>query len=232
MKIVSTIIPFALAVTLATGGTVLLSPSAMAADCTFPTPGNVAVRIDRLDGQVVLNNERSRDGLRQMQSQSGRANAFGSAWTPVGLTLTELTYKMRLKLEALPLSNGRYCARLTHVDAELGYDKLKVYIAQKFRPGSCAYSSINDHEMTHVAVFRQALDDYFPRLQRSLERAASQLQPVLASSPDQAAIYLRKRLNATVQSLFLEMNRVLDRNNALLDTPERYRLEQARCKDW
>ncbi|MDP4795521.1 MAG: hypothetical protein NWR87_01285 [Rhodospirillales bacterium] len=232
MKLSDFIIPATLAVVLAACGTLLVTTTAVAAECTFPAPGKIDVRIDRLDGQVVLNNERSRDSLSRMQSQSGRANALGSAWTPVGLTLTELTYKMRLKLEALPLSNGRYCARLTNLDAELGYDKLKVYIARKFRPGSCAYSSINEHEMTHVAVFRQALDDYFPRLQRSLDRAARELQPVLASSPDQAGIYLRKRLNATVQSLFLEMNRVLDRNNALLDTPERYRLEQARCKDW
>lgn len=167
-----------------------------------------------------------------MQRQNGRANAFGAAWTPVGLTLTELKYQLRLKIEAIPIKNGTYCARLTDVDAELGYDKLKVYIARKFKPGTCAYRSINAHEMTHVAVFRHALDQFYPRLQHRLQRAAQELGPVTSASPDRAASYLRKRLSATVKPLFLEMNRDLDRNNAKLDTPERYRQEQALCSDW
>ena len=179
-----------------------------------------------------MNNERSRDSLRRMQRQSGRAKAFGPAWTPVGLTLTELKYLLRLKIEAYPISAGTYCARLTEVDAELGYDKLKVYIARKFRPGTCAHRSISAHEMTHVAVFRQALDQFYPRLQRRLQRAAQELDAVRTSSPDNAAVYLRKRLSATIQPLFLEMNRELDRNNARLDTPERYRHEQALCQEW
>lgn len=210
----------------------LFAIPASAAECTFPDQRTIDVRIQRMDGQIAVNNEHSRDSLRQMQRRSGRANAFGTAWTPVGLTLTELKYQMRLQIEALPLPSGRYCARLTTVNAELGYDKLSVFIARKFRPGSCAYNSIKGHEMTHVAVFQQALDEFFPRLQHRLERAAGQLQPVQSASPDLAASYLRQRLGASVQSLFLEMNRTLDRNNARLDTPERYKQEQAQCKDW
>jgi len=200
--------------------------------CDFPDSRNVQVTVSRLDGDVVYNNARSRDGLRRMQKQSGRANAFGRAWTPVGLTLTELKYQMRLKVEAIAVTKRTYCARLTSVDAEIGYDKLKVYIARKFRPGTCAYRSISEHEMTHVAVFRQALETFYPRLQRRLHRAAEQLEPVRAGSPDAAANYMRKRLAATIQPLFLEMNRELDRNNARLDTPERYRREQSMCAEW
>ena len=205
---------------------------ATAAVCEFPTPASVQVNIHQLTGEVVMNNERTRDGLRRMQRQSGRASAFGSAWTPVGLTLTELKYQMRLKIEAIPISKSAYCARLTAVDAELGYDKLRVYIARKFRPGSCGYRSISDHEMTHVAVFRDALNRFYPQLQHRLQRAAEEMEPVRSASPDSAAEYLRKRLGATIKPLFLEMNRELDRNNAKLDTPERYRMEQANCPEW
>ncbi len=212
--------------------TILMSQSAWAASCAFPDQRNVNVTINRNDGKVVLNNERSRDNLRRMQRQSGRSNAFGSAWTPVGLTLTELKYQMRLNIEAVPISNSSYCARLTDVEADLGYDELRVYIARKFRPGSCAHRSINDHELTHVAVFREALNRFYPRLQHRLQRAATEMRPVRASSPESAASYLRKRLSAVVKPLFLEMNRELDRNNAQLDTPERYRQEQALCTDW
>ncbi|MGJ3260918.1 MAG: hypothetical protein ACFE0S_15085 [Rhodospirillales bacterium] len=188
--------------------------------------------MQRLDGRIVVDNARTGNSLRHMQQQSGRARAFGSAWTPVGLTLTDLQYRMRLQVEALPMSDGVYCARVTAVDADLGYDKLRVYIARRFRPGTCAYKSINAHEMTHVAVFRQALDQFYPRLQHRLQRAAQVLEPVRSASPDTAAAYLRQRLSATVEPLFLEMNRELDRNNARLDTPDRYRQEQALCAEW
>lgn len=211
---------------------ILVPQSAWAASCVFPDQRNVNVTINRNDGKVIVNNERSRDNLRRMQRQSGRSNAFGSAWTPVGLTLTELKYQMRLNIEAVPISNSSYCARLTDVDADLGYDELRVYIARKFRPGSCAHRSINDHEMTHVAVFREAINRFYPRLQHRLQRAATEMGPVRASSPESAANYLRKRLSAVIKPLFLEMNRELDRNNAQLDTPERYRQEQALCNDW
>jgi hypothetical protein len=213
-------------------GTLLASAPAHAAPCGFPEPRDVQVTLQRLDGRVVVNNARTRDSLRRMQQQSGRATAFGSAWTPVGLTLTDLKYRMRLQVEALPMSNGAYCARVTTVDADLGYDKLRVYIARRFRPGTCAYKSINAHEMTHVTVFRQALEQFHPRLRHRLQRAAQGLEPVRSSSPDAAAAYLRQRLSATVEPLFLEMNRELDRNNARLDTPDRYRQEQALCAEW
>lgn len=205
---------------------------AHAAPCTFSDAATVQVSVKRLDGRIVHNNARTRDNLRRMQRQSGRAKAFGTAWTPVGLTLTEVKYRMKLKIEAQPLSNSAYCARVTAVDAELGYDDLRVYIARKFRPGSCAYDSINAHELTHVAVFRDALDRFYPRLQHRLQRAAQSLDPVRSSSPDLAADYLRQRLSAAVQPLFLEMNRDLDRANARLDTPERYAQEQALCPEW
>ena len=213
-------------------GAILVSTPTFAASCGFPEPRDVQVTIQRLDGQITVNNARTRDGLRRMQQRSGRANAFGSAWTPVGLTLTDLQYRMRLQVEAVPVSGGTYCARVTAVDADLGYDKLRVYIARRFRPGTCAYKSINAHEMTHVAVFRQALDRFYPRLQHRLQPAAQVLAPIRSSSPDAAAAYLRQRLSATIEPLFLEMNRELDRNNARLDTPDRYRQEQALCADW
>lgn len=205
---------------------------ANAAPCSFPDEPDVQVSVKRLDGRIVYNNAQTRESLRRMQRQSGRATAFGAAWTPVGLTLTELRYRVKLKVEALPISNIAYCARVTAVDAELGYDDLKVYIARKFRPGTCAYDSINQHELTHVAVFRDTLDRFYPRLQHRLQRAAQSLDPIRSSSVDSAAEYLRQRLSAAVQPLFLEMNRDLDHANARLDTPERYAREQALCPDW
>ena len=209
------------------------SPPAAATDrCDFAVPRDVVIGLSRKDGDIRYDNEKTRADLARMQRRSGQAGAFGDGWTPVGLTLTELRYTMKVKVEALKLRDGRYCARLTAVDAELGFYRMDVFVANRFRPGSCAYTSISNHEMTHVAVFRQALDTYFPRMQHRLERAARGIAAVPARNPQVAADYFQKQLRASIDPLFNEMNRTMDRNNAMLDTPQRYRAEQTRCAEW
>lgn len=218
----------------AVAASVALAPGKARASnaCAFTMDRDVIVSLSRRDGDVVLDNRRSREDLRAMQQRNGRAGAFGAGWTPVGLTLTELKYAMKVKVEAHALGDGRYCARLTEVNADVGFDRMNVFIANRFRPGTCAFGAINDHELTHVAVFRQTLDVYHPKMLRHLESAARGLGPVRAASAEGAAAELQRRLRAAIDPLFTEMNRTMDVNNARLDTPLRYRAEQSRCTEW
>ena len=206
--------------------------AAYAASCDFALPRDVVISITRNDGAIEYNNRNSRADLQRMQRRTVRTGAFGNQWTPVGLTLTELKYGMRVKIEAIQLGDQQFCARLTGVNAHLGYDKIQVFVARKFQPGSCHYNSVTEHELTHVRVFQNTLNSYFPRLQRRLERAAQAVQPIRANSPQAAAARLQRHLSATIDPLFKDMNRTLDRENAKLDTPARYRAEQARCSNW
>lgn len=211
---------------------VLAVNTAQAAACTFPSTHQPSLNLQRLDGKVRYNNNRTQNSLKRMQQKNGQSTAFGSTWIPVGLTVTEIKYEVEIKIEAYQLPNSKVCARLSSVNAKVGYDTISVFVARRFRPGTCPYQSIIDHENTHVAVFRQALDNYYPRIQRRLARATTTLQPAIYRTPPEAAEYLRKRLSAAIKPLYAEMGRTLKRNNARLDTPERYRSEQARCKDW
>lgn len=205
---------------------------AHADECRFASNQDVRIQLTREDGPVRFNNSRSREDLRKMQKRNGRTQAFGAGWTPVGLTLTELNYNMRVSIEALKMGPSSYCARLTAVDARLGYEKFDVFIARKFRPGSCAHQSIREHEMTHVSVFRSGLNDFYPRMRHRIERATGTIGAIKAANPKAAAKRLQGRLRDAIDPLFKEMNRTLDRRNRLLDTPDRYRSEQARCSDW
>lgn len=205
---------------------------ALANQCAFPTKRDIRIDLNRNEGPIRYNNVRSRDQLKRLQNRSGHSQAFGAGWTPVGLTLTELKYQMRVSVEALKLGPNKYCARLTGVEAKLGYDKFDVFIAKKFRPGSCAHQSIREHELTHVSVFKSGLNEFYPRMRHRIERATGALGTIRVSNPSMAAKQLQRRLRHAIDPLFKEMNRTLDRRNGLLDTPDRYRLEQARCSDW
>lgn len=205
---------------------------AHANQCLFNEPNNIAITLTRNEGPVQLITNRSQTELKRLQNRNGTSQAFGTGWTPVGLTLTELKYQMRVSIEARKIGPKSYCARLTKVEAKIGYDKFNVFIAKKFRPGTCAYDSIREHELTHVSVFTSGLDEFYPRMRHRLERATGAITTIKVSDPKLAAKRLQQRLRHTIDPLFKEMNRTLNRRNGLLDTPARYRLEQSRCSDW
>lgn len=205
-------------------------PAAARSSCPAGTPApSVSVRIQ--PGKVIVNNRYGQRNLKRLHGQGSKLRGK-SGWNPVGLTSTELGFSMKVRINALPLANGRYCGYLDTVNASFGYDQLTVYIDSKYRPGSCQHASIMEHEKLHVLVFRRTLEKYAPRVERRLARASARMQPVVASNAKQAATRLKNKLRNEIQPLFREMNRQLNRSNAKLDTPENYKREQKRCAEW
>tara|TARA_B100002052_G_scaffold200731_1_gene183180 strand:+ start:269 stop:865 length:597 start_codon:yes stop_codon:yes gene_type:complete len=196
----------------------------------FGQSPDVTLRIE--PGKITLNNRYSRSQIKTLSGRGPSSVKLGSRWQPIGLTLTEQQFSMRVKVDAKRIGSDRFCGQLSRVDARLGYDKLKVYIARKYRPGSCNYRSILDHENRHVSVFRNTLVKYAPRVERRLRRFAASLGPVVATSADQAAKILQQKLQRELKPLIREMDREMDFRNAKLDSPQNYRREQARCSQW
>ena len=203
---------------------------AQSACMNFGQSPDVTLRIE--PGKITLNNRYSRSQIKTLSGRGPSSVKLGSRWQPIGLTLTEQQFSMRVKVDAKRIGSDRFCGQLSGVDARLGYDKLKVYIARKYRPGSCNYRSILDHENRHVSVFRNTLVKYAPRVERRLRRFAASLGPVVATSADQAAKILQQKLQRELKPLIREMDREMDFRNAKLDSPQNYRREQARCSQW
>lgn len=219
---------------LAVGSTVgvdIPSASAQSHACAYSGTYSPLIAVTRREGPVRFNNTLSRRELTQLQSRQGAVSSLVT-WASVGLTRTELKYQLRVQIEAYQMQNGRYCARLTEVQADLGYDGFDVFIANRYRPGTCPYKVITEHELTHVSVFRQALNEFYPRMLHRLERTAQNMEPIVATSANSAATRMQSRLKSAVDPLYREMNRSLDRRNARLDTRERYQKEQERCSNW
>jgi len=139
---------------------------------------------------------------------------------------------MRVHVKATRTARGKFCGQLTKVTARIGYEELTVYVARKYRPGSCNYRSILDHENQHVAVFRDTMTKYAARVEHRLNRTAGRMKPVLASTANQAAKLLQNKLQRELKPLFREMDREMDHRNGKLDTAKNYRQEQARCSNW
>ena len=212
---------------------VLLAASGDAAAAnTCPRPDTPAVAVLKTDlGRVQVVHRYDRQHLAKLQRQNKKIRG-GLDWQPVGLTQTELEFRMRVEVNAAPAGGKRFCGSLDRVEAFLGYGDLYVYIARKYRRRSCHYESILEHENLHVSIFRDTLEHYAPRVEKRLRQTAERLTPVLVGSAQQAANQLQEAMQRRMRPLFREMNATLDRANAAIDTPENYKREQAHCKNW
>ena len=203
--------------------------SGAAAECVADGRGAV-VDLRPVPGRVKYQSA-SRGQLQRLQNQAqGAVRKLG--WHAVGFTRTEVEYRIRVTVSAVPLSRRLYCVSLTSVDATLGYGTLNVYIDAKYPRTSCAHRSIMSHENAHVDVFRTTLEHFAPTVRAHLRRAAARMAPIRIGSPDAGAEHLKDRLRHEIEPLFNDMNRALDRANAKLDTTRNYKREQERCSDW
>lgn len=182
-------------------------------------------------GQVSINPNLSRDQLQSLQARRG-GTGIRAGWQPIGLTLADVQMHTQVRVQAVPVGRGLYCARLTAVEATMGVDRIEVYVASRYRPGSCQYESVLEHEMRHVAIFRDAVQRFAPAVRRRLEETARAMPAISAPSAEESAQRLQAQLQRQVQPIFKEMNRVIDRANRLLDSPENYAREQTRCPSW
>jgi len=216
---------------LAAGIAAVSSPAPAQAAACPPTEAAPLVSLSTLPGQVYYDGGHSSGELDRLQGRTGSADRR-HGWHPIGLTLTELQFRMQIRVNTLARADNSHCAAIAAVDATLGYDKVTIYVDRRYPPGSCQHQSVLDHEHMHLAVFRDTLAIYAPKVEQRLSEAAQRLKPVTARTAEQAAAKLQKALQREMEPLFNEMNRRLDTDNARLDGKDNYLREQSRCSKW
>lgn len=215
----------------AAGSAAVATPEPVQAAACPPTESAPLVSMSTLPGYIYYDTSRSSGELDRLQGRTGSADRR-HGWHPIGLTLTELQFHMQIRVNTLARADNTHCAVIAAVDASLGYDKITVYVDHRYQPGSCQHQSVLDHEHAHVAVFRDTLAVYAPKVEQRLTEAAQRLKPVTARTAEQAAAKLQKALQREMEPTFNEMNRRLDTDNARLDGKDNYLREQSRCSKW
>ncbi len=199
--------------------------------CRVNAPSPVAETVTDF-GPVVYNNAKSRRELERLRRTGGGKAAAGAGWFTVGLTRRGLAQRLSVKVTGYPHRDGRYCTTLSFVKLALSYDSIDVFIARRYRPGSCEYQSVLDHENEHVNNFRDTLDRFLPKLRRKLQREAASQPGIMVARPQAAADYFQKLLSARMGVMFADRYGQMERADAALDTPRRYRANQLRCENW
>jgi hypothetical protein len=146
-----------------------------------------------------------------------------------GLTLNRVEASAGATLATLQGPAGN-CVALREIRAEVADRDVMVLIDGKYRPGSCEYAAILDHEREHVRINADAL-------RRTGELVEQQLGEVLARwggrwLPAGQQDTMQSDINVSLAAALGEARTAADREHGQIDTLESYAAVQARCNAW
>lgn len=208
----------------------ITAPPAAAAECRLP---EVVATVDlkQTRGDIRFSNGFSGKQLAAKRRRAGAAATQGTEWHPVGLMSRDLEWEFRVQVQGERRTKG-FCVGLKHAEMTIGYDRIKVYIDRRYRPGTCQYQVILEHENEHVRNFQDTLANYIPAIRQRLIDVARSSLPQVAGSMQSGARYFVGHLRNSLTPLIRQMQADMDAADRRLDTVQNYRATQARCDGW
>lgn len=96
-----------------------------------------------------------------------RAPMPGQGWTTLGLTEASLVTNIEYGYSGLAMGTSG-CSR-PHIKVTLSFNPLLVYVGKEFKPGTCEFQHIFEHEQRHVVANQAHLGYVAGRLQAEME---------------------------------------------------------------
>ena len=155
--------------------------------------------------------------------------------TTMGLTVANIAHQLQIETETREGANKRICIVLSKVKLTVSIPNLDVYIDKKYKPGSCQYSVISQHEQKHVRIHQNGLKASKDKLQRALDAAVKKQKPILLSShehPQQKTNKILQSLTQDIEGVVKEIQDEINKRNLALDTTESYIHESRKCPKW
>ena len=197
-----------------------------------PPPDTIVkINVRNTPARIIYKNNYSQKDLERMQRKRKRHSSRGT-WKIAGLTQTDFKYSIKTSAKFKKTSKGRFCAYPVSYELNIGYADFLVYIDRRYRPGSCEYRAILDHENDHVAIYKRYLKRYLPYIKKQVWASALKVRPFVVSTPDSGTKYIQKQLQRHIRPLILKLKREADKSNAHIDTPTSYRQVQLLCDNW
>ena len=152
----------------------------------------------------------------------------------LGLTVAHLniTGDARPNVE---IEGGKTCVSLGTLNFKMGYDDLTVYIDKKYKPSSCEYQVIKNHENYHVAVAQQAMTFFKPDIEAQIQKSLQKIKPQIVKDAKERDEVLKSQFNQVMNDLrplIDHINKTTAKKNYQIDTPESYTRTKALCKNW
>lgn len=152
----------------------------------------------------------------------------------LGLTVAHLniTGDARPNIEK---EDDKICVSLGTLNFKMVYDELTVYIDKKYKPGTCEYKVIKNHENYHVAVAQQAMIFFKPDVEKEIQKSLQKVKPQIIKDPKDQDRVLKEQFTQVMNDLkplIAHINAVTAQKNYEIDTPQSYAKTRALCKNW
>lgn len=206
---------------------ITLSPSPSAAISCPPLEASPQISISfqnavpRYDNSLTLNEIQARPG-------AGRAGLHA-----VGLTETKLSYRSQTSfIVRTDQRTGRHCTYLKGIRVHVGYEGTRVYVARKYRPGTCHYIAIRAHEDAHVRIYNASLSSSKKVIHGTLARTVRAMPPIGNNGPAAAQQIMSARVVTILSETVKNLEKWSIARHRDLDSPKSYAKTQSKCLHW
>jgi hypothetical protein len=147
-----------------------------------------------------------------------------------GVTSSEIQATARYELlEQTSPKSGR-CTALSEVTARFAIPTATVRIDRRYRPDSCEYSAVLEHEQEHVRVARETLDRWGDRIRQQLESAVTSWRDRWL--PAAVEWEIKAAIDQAIAGIVRQIQTDADRQHAAIDMPAAYEKVRRRCSGW
>ncbi len=189
---------------------------------------NVPVEVNPVFDKPALN---FASGLAEMQgiSKGGAKVIPHGDEVALGVTSYSLITEFAIPVITQQMEDGSFCASVDKVNANIGYREVTVHVAKEFPQGSCAFRHIYEHELKHIAVNRQVLEEYSVKMREKISAYMKLYGVRRVADPKYAEKLLKDDVAKILNEMSSSMSEENRRRQRLIDTPEEYAKNSTAC---
>ncbi|MFC4236125.1 hypothetical protein ACFOY8_12930 [Thalassospira xianhensis] len=186
----------------------------------------IDVDVHVLDPNVVEDYSKSRD---EIAAISGSTHVFNRAVMGLTSGMYKRTYNVKIRSAQ---EAGGYCSQPVKLDVIIGFKDLTVYIDKRYKPGSCQFNGIRNHEYRHVDVNKQTSMAHAVLLKARLNQLLWNWVPTYTRSRDEGRAQTIAQIDLLLDALDADLTAKREIGHANIDRPGSIRMTQSQCLDW
>ena len=152
-----------------------------------------------------------------------------------GLTYCELKTSAEIKPFVKTVGKDQYCVGIEKLTVTVGFPRIDIYIEKKYKPGTCNYTVVKNHENYHARVQQEGLKFFSGKIKKAYQLAANSTEPRFVKTQAEAESALKDMLSQvskTAQPTISYVTEQLKIKNKAIDTEESYIEETKKCPKW
>jgi len=139
----------------------------------------------------------------------------------LGLVETEMRSEASLGLNGVKQHfRGRYCMR-PNVTVKLAFEPMTLFVAKEQPEGSCAFRITMEHELKHITVYQDYLEEFGAQMREDIGRALGN-EIVYLGTRSEADAHVRAILEKTLSPYMQAVQEEVRARQARVDSPTEY----------